>query len=365
MKKILILLFCFFVCFSALAADSVSVNVYAESVIVNGDVASAKIQAESRARWSAIESASNVKTSVSTIVRNQELLDESIKLVVGGAVKSFAVTDEGIDGDIYWMQASAVVEPDKARDSVSDFAKNTTMVVYLPMVMPDGSVEESHPLSENIINELILKGFEVVDMAHYISPGVNEKLSAAVQKNDMMAVRRIVAEFMAGSVLVGKLSIVDKGKDIGYGTVNFTIIDGELSYRLLGDKDGAKLTISSKSFSGKSQGATPEQAAYSLSKNMANRSASVIAGDISAAVTESLGKTVRIALAGNTDINKFNSFRDMVKNISWVLNVREVGVNGLLVEYPEKTLYLATIINKNSGYKIRSFNDNEIIVIPD
>lgn len=339
------------------------VAVYSEAIVKNGDVASAKIQAESRARWSAIEQASNVKTSVSTIVRNQDLLDESVKLTVGGSIKTFNITDEGVDGEIYWMQADAFVEPGEARQSVSEYAKNTTIAVYLPMIMLDGTVEESHPLSEGLISELTMLGFEVVDMAHQAPANISEELATAMQKGDTAKVRELTTDFMAGSVLVGKVVLVDKGKDTGYGTVNFTMIDGELSYRLLSDKNGSKVIILSKSMSSRAQGATPQQAGYSLSKNMSKRNAAVIAGDVASAVTGSAGKTVRIVLVGNTDVNKFNSFRDVVKNISWVLNVREAGVNSLLVEYPEKTLYLATIINRN-GYQIRNFTDDEISVYP-
>lgn len=361
MKKIATALITVFFALSAYAG-TMTVEVLGEAQILNGDIASAKILAETRAKWSAIEHASQVKVSVSTVIHNADVLDESVKSEISGSVKDFKIVDEGKDGDTYWMLAHVVVEKDKAKETVSGMSMNSSIAVYMPMVSGK-TVEDSHPFAEALIEELIGKGFDVVDLSN--EPKIAKQLESAVLKNDMAAVRNIASNHMAGSILVGKVTVIDKGNNVGYGTVSFSIVDGEVNYRVIGTtKSGEKGVINTGSVKGRSQGATLQAAEYALSTNLAKNRAPIVASNVATAIMGENKKSVRVVLVGNNDIRQFNAFRDAVKNISWVLNVREVGINTLILDYPEKTMYLATIINKNAGYRIKEFSENEILVYP-
>ena len=363
MKNLLtIVLLGTFLCLPAVAAP-VTVNSYGEAQIVNNDLASAKIQAQSRARWAAMEEAAQVKVSVASVVHNAELLDESIKSEIGGSVKAFKVLDEGRDGDIYWVQASVTVEPANAAETIAGLAKNTTIAVYFPMFNPDGTLEENHPFSEKLVMDLMEKGFEVVDLS-MAEGDYSKALYEAALKNDMNQVRALASKYMAGYVLTGRVRVVDKGNNVGYAKATFSIVDGEVDYRVIGDKDGKRTVVANGTATGRGQGATLTAAAYALSKNLASRNSAQIASNVSTKLMGDNKKTVRVVLVGNTDIRAFNAFRDEVRNISWVLNVREQGTDTLLVDYPEKTLYLATILNTKGGYVVRSFTDTEVLVYP-
>jgi hypothetical protein len=344
-------------------AANVTVETVGESIIVRDDVASARIQAESRAKWAAMEEAAQVKVSVSSVIHNAELLDESAKTEIKGSVVDFKVLDQGRDGDTYWVQAKVTVDPTKSQNAMGNFAMNTKIAIYMPLMLPDGTAEESHSFSEQLINDLIDRGFEVMDIAMEASPELSKQLATAAQKNDMATVRSLVSQFMAGTILVGKVKVIDKGQNVGYTKVNFKIVDGEVDYRIIGDKNGKKSILATGSMTGRGQGATLEAAAYNLAKSLANKSSSQVASNVAVKVLGANEKTIRVALVGNSSVHKMNEFRDMIKNLSWVLDVKEQGTGALTLSYPEKTLYLATIISSN-GYKVKSFTETEIQVYP-
>jgi hypothetical protein len=359
-KKILFILFIFSL---RLYAADITVKVTAEAQITGGDLSSAKIVAEQRAKWSAMEQAAQVKVKAATVVHNAVILDEIVKSEVSGSIKAFKKLDEGRDEDIYWLQASVTVQPDEAKNILAGMAKNTIIAVYIPMYFPHGNgMAENHGLSEALINELLGKDFEVVDLADISDEKFRKELLNAALKRDMGMVRTLASQYMAGSTLVGKLEVIDKGKDIGYGKINFSIVDGSLDYRLIGEKDGKRALLASGTMLGRSQGANDQQASYSVSENMGERYAPQLAGIAAGKILGDNKRTIRVVLVGNNNINKLREFKEVVQNISWVLDVKETGIDALSLTYPEKAMYLASIININGGYAIRSFTDTEILV---
>jgi hypothetical protein len=362
MKFIIIILFtlCSFIAFGK---DNNTTTVQAEALIVNDDIAAARIQAEARARWAAIEALTPVTMNVSTVIHNAEILDESIKSEITAMVKSFEILDEGVDDGSYWLEAKVTVEPVQVGKFMADLAQNTTIAVYLPAIMPDGTVEEFHPLAQGIVNELINKGFNIVELASVLPQETTASFLNAAETGNIKLMQALATDYMAGSALIGKLSVVNKGSNVGYMRVNFSILDGMLSYRLVGDKQGKRQLLLSDSAVGRGQGATPEAALYALSRSMASKNSAVLAGKVAESVMGATQKSVRVVLLANTDLRAFHEFRDTIKNTSWVLNVREIGMDTLVIDYPEKIFYLAAIIGQN-GYRVRDFTDREVFVYP-
>jgi hypothetical protein len=293
-----------------------------------------------------------VKVSVDTIVRNSELLDESVKAQITGSVVKFEITDEGVDNGVYWLTARATVEPGKASEALQ---RNTAIAVYLPMRTIDGNIVEDNPFSEAVVNQLVEKGFDVVDFSK--DQAISAQLRKAMAADNMAQVRELVSQYAAGSAVIGELTVIDKGKDVGYTKINFTIVDGSLPYRIVSNGK----VVKSGSLAGRGQGANNQQAEVMLASNMAKRESTILASETATKILGANSKTVRIELVSNTDVVKFQKLRDTVKNISWVLSLKEIDGKTMTVDYPEKTMYLATIISQQ-GYKIKSFSDNEILV---
>lgn len=342
------------------------VEAIGEAQIVNNDLGAAKNQAIIRAKWAALEKAAEVKVRVETIVQNAQLVDEAIKSEVSGAVSSYSILDEGKDGETYWIKISAKVSSDNAQKAVSVFAKNTSVSVLLPVVFPDGRVEESSPLSEKLINELNLQNFEVVDIAASGNPYNVHQLDNAMKDNNFMVLRSLAFQHLSGVLLVGKVESIasaKEGKNVGYGiSLPFNIVNGKLTYRLIGDKQGQKVILASGYISGRGQGPSVEDATYNMLENLAYNVNNELISTILEKIKGINSKKIEIVLAGNAEVQKLLNLKNDLQYIAWVLNIQEQGTDKLILDYPEKSIYLANAISQKGLYRIRTLEDRRIIL---
>ncbi len=342
------------------------VEAYGEAEIINNDVSSAKLQAIARAKWDALEKAAKVKVKVESLVQNAVLIDEAIKSEVGAVVKSYKVVDEGRDGDVYWNKILAEIVPDKADKAVNLLSKNTSVAVLIPVVFPDKHVEETSSLSERIIQELINKNLEVVDLgASGNAVSVND-IEIAMKKNDFMTLRSLAAQYLSAMLLIGKVetdATVREGKNVGYGvTMPFNIVTGRLSYRLIGDRNGQKVILASGYVSARGQGTNLNDATYRMMDNLNENVSERLIGVVLEKIKGVNNKPVEIILAGNTDMDKILKLKERLQYIAWVLDIQVKDTDKLLVTYPEKTLYLAAAIKNKQQYEVKSFGDYKIVL---
>ncbi|HAL85488.1 MAG TPA: hypothetical protein DCM31_00480 [Deferribacteraceae bacterium] len=366
MKKLIILLISAFMC-TAVYAQPVKVSAVGEADIMGGDTASARTIAIARAKWAALEEAAGVKVKSDTILQNAVLVDEAIKTEVQGVIKSFNVTGEEKDDSIYRVQISATVEKTKAESAVGIVSKNTTISVMLPVVFPNGKVEESSALSENVINELTSRNMEVVDMAGGNGFGVKE-LEKAMKSNDYLALRNAAFKNLSNTILIGKVettATAQQGADIGYGvSLPFNVVTGRLTYRLITEKYGNRVILASGYIPVRGQGSTIEDATFRMTENLRDSVSATLVGIVMEKMQGANSRMVTVRLMGKTDMDRLMQLKQMLTYTSWVLEVKDQGVDSLVVTYPEKTLYLATSLNGRSGFKVEKFSDYEIIVSP-
>ncbi|TYB32752.1 MAG: hypothetical protein FXF49_09885 [Flexistipes sinusarabici] len=363
MKKFLIILSVLLMPFFLQAKTVTAVG---EAQINNDDIASAKLRAVARAKWAALEEAAGIRVKVETIAQDAVLVDEAIKTEVGGVIKDYKITDEGKDNDIYWVKLSAEVLPEKAKKAFSFLSKNTKIAVMLPVVLPNNEVRETNPLSEKVINDLAAQNLEVVDLASAGSELSVKTLKSAMDSGNFMEIRNIANQFLSGVMLIGKVestATAKSGKDVGYGiTLPFNVVTGRLTYRLIGEKNGQKLVLASGYVSGRGHGPTVEDAAYrmmeNLSTNVSNRLISVVLEKIKG--TNS--KRIEVVLAGNNDLDKLLELKNELSYISWVLSVENKSEDTLVVEYPEKSIYLATAIDDLMKYEIKELDKYKIVL---
>lgn len=366
MKKLFFLFIAVFMC-SAVYAQPVKVSAVGEADITGGDTASARTVAIARAKWTALEEAAGVKVKSDAILQNAVLVDEAIKTEVQGVIKSFNITGEEKDGSIYRVQISAMVEKSKVENAVGIVSKNTTVSVMLPVVFPNGRVEESSALSENVINELTARNMEVVDMASGNGFGVKE-LEKAMKSNDYLALRNAAFKNLSNTILIGKVettATAQQGTDIGYGvSLPFNVVTGRLTYRLVTEKYGNRVILASGYIPVRGQGTTIEDATFRMTENLRDTVANTLVGIVMEKMQGANSRMVTVRLMGRTDIDKLMQLKQMLTYTSWVLEVKDQGVDALAVTYPEKSLYLATSINGRGGFKVEKFSDYEIIVSP-
>ncbi len=333
-------------------------NALGEAVIEHNDIANAKNIAISRAKWAAIEQASSISVKIDTIMNNAQLADEAVKMELSATIKSFEITDEGKDGDTYWVSIKADIVPDKANDTLNNLAKNTSIVVLIPAYTADGKANLNNSFTSSLSKQLQEKGFEVIA----INKDDQKIIETAIANNDLDALSTVFSSNMATSLLFGSLKIIEKSGNIGYGNVNFALVNGELEWQLISKVDGKNVVVNSGTQSARGQGSTPSDASYYTFNTMAKRNAPRVVSEVSQAILGDNAKTIRVALKGNSNMQLFRQFREDVKKVPFVLDIKEQGVDALLVDYPEKTYYLASFLERNFKYKVFKILDDEIIV---
>lgn len=360
MTKILFALF-FILMVGVKVSPAVLVEALGEAEISGEDTATARAMAVSRAKWSALEQASGTKVKIDTIMSNAALADEAVKTSLSGTIKSFKITDEGKDGKVYWVSIKADIAPDGARDAFNAMAKNTSVAVYVRSITADGKSEYDSPLARAVEKELVSKGFDVSGVS--VGGSYDEALvDKALASGDFTALKSLSYKTLSSAFLLGTIKATSLGNDVGYGKIDFSIVSGSFEWKLVGEKDGKLVVLASGSVQGRGQGATSQAAQTNLSVSMGNNHAIKIVSQIAQIILGENAKTVKLSISGNTGAKEFRELRDDVKNIPFVLNVKELNLKDMAVDYPEKTYYLALFLLKNNKYRIVKMDDAEIVV---
>lgn len=360
MIKIISVLF-FIFALGVKISPAVTVEALGEAEIAGNDTATARTMALSRARWSALEQASGVKVKIDTIMSDAALADEAVKTSLSGTIKSFKITDEGKDGNIYWVSVKADVAPDGAKEAFSTMAKNTSIAVYVRSLSEDGKTEYDSPFARAIEKGLTEKGFEVSGIS--VGGSADENLiDKALSSGDFGSLRDLSYKTMSSAFILGTLKAMSLGNDVGYGKIDFSIVSGSFDWKLIGEKDGRLVVLASGSVQGRGQGVNPQTAQNNLSINMAKNEAIKVVSEVSQKILGENAKTVKLSITGDTGVREFRELRDDVKGIPFVLNVKELGLKDLAVDYPEKTYYLASFLQKKNKYRIVKMDEAEIIV---
>lgn len=357
-KAFLLLLF-------VLAAGTVfaiEIETSGEALIINDDKASAKAMALSRAKWAAVETVSPAKIKIDTIINNAELADEAVKTELSATIKSYNIIEETVKDNRYIIKIKANVIPEKVENLIDRLSNDTSICVMIAGSMPESnSLLFDQSFSSAVISKLEEKGFNVnlIDYSNITTVSFNTAFNNTTYKN----INNLIKNAVCRNILLGILSIIDMGNNAGYGTVSFKLVSGELNWKLI-EKQNSKIKIlNSGFFSGRSQGATLNNAVVNIYKSMANNTAVKLVSQVSEKVLGDNYKSIRIVLTGaNTAIDDLSQLKNDLKNIPFVLQVKEQDDSSLIVDYPDKAYYLAVFLEKDNKYKVTKLSDNELII---
>lgn len=357
-KIFLLLLFIF----TAGTVFAIEIETVGEALIVNNDKASAKAMALSRAKWTAVETVSPAKIKIDTIINNAELADEAVKTELSAAIKSYSILEETVKENKYIIKIKAVVIPERGENLIDILSSDTTICVMIAGNMPESnSLLFDQSFSSAVINQLEEKGFNVnlVDYSQITAKNFNAAFNNTTYKN----VDNLIKNAVCRNILLGILSIIDMGNNTGYGTVSFKLVTGELNWKLVEKQNNKIKILNSGFFSGRAQAATLNNAAVNIYKSMANNTAVKLVSQVSEKVLGDNYKSIRIVLTGaNTAIDDLSQLKNDLKNIPFVLQVKEQDGSSLIVDYPDKSYYLAVFLEKDNKYKVTKLSDNELII---
>ena len=361
MIRLNIILLLLFICYVG-TVFAIEIETTGEALIINNDKSSAKAMALSRAKWTAVETVSPAKVKIDTIINNAEIEDEAVKTELSATIKSYNIVEEYVKDNKYIIKIKADVIPEKVENLIDVISSDTSICVMIAGSMPENNkLLFDNAFNMAVIKQLEEKGFNVnlVDYSLITSNNFN----AAFNNTTYKSIDNLIKNEMCRNILLGILSIIDMGNNAGYGTVSFKMVSGELNWKLL-EKENNKIKIlNSGFFSGRSQGATLNNAAVNIYKSMANNTAVKLVSQVSEKVLGDNYKSIRIVLTGaNTLIDDLADLKNDLKNIPFVLQVKEQDDSSLIVDYPDKSYYLAVFLEKDNKYKVTKLSYNELII---
>lgn len=334
-----------------------SVVAEGEAVIKNNDNESARSIALLRAKWSAVESVSPAKVKVESIINNSKIIDEAIKTELTATISSFTIIEEKIVDNKYIIKINANVIENNVDNNGSSLL-DTTLCVIIGGIMPNGSINYNNNFTLEAINLFSEQGIKIAEV-DYNSISKSNYLNA-VKYSKYDGIINITNKYKCKNILLGSLSIIDKGSNTGYGSFNIRIAGGDLSWKLI---DNNKKILKTGFFSGRGQGASLDDAALSVYNSMAKNTAVKVVSQALEVLAGVDKKSIRIVLTGaNTSLDDFHELRDDLKKIPFVLGVEELNQTSLSVNYPDKVLYLGIFLEKDNKYKVTKISDNEIII---
>lgn len=352
-----IVIFILFLMYNGIVFAS-SVTAEGEALIENNDNESARSIALLRAKWSAVESVSPAKVKIESIINNSKIIDEAIKTELTATISSYDIIEEKIVDNKYIVKINANVIENNADNNDSGLPNDDALCVIIGGVMPNGSINYNNNFTLEAINLFKEQGINVAEVNYN---GISRTIFLnAVKHSKYDGIINITNKYKCENILLGSLSILDKGNNTGYGSFNINIAGGDLSWKLI---DNNKKLLKTGFFNGRGQGATLEDAALSVYNTMAKNTAVKVVSQVLEVLSGIDKKSIRVVLTGaNTSLDDFNELRDDLKNIPFVLNVRELNQTSLSVNYPDKALYLGIFLEKDSKYKVTKLSDNEIII---
>ncbi|MDQ6951887.1 MAG: hypothetical protein Q9M26_09515 [Mariprofundales bacterium] len=364
---------------SANASES-CVNADGDAALINGDVASAKMEAIGRAKWAAIEQTVGVQIKASSLVQNFALMDDSIIKKTSGVVHGVRILSEKKDAELYHVRIHACVSPADAEKSVGGLARNTAVgVLIVSRSRQESQVVESRryrssvesvalrldgdPFSAGIKQRLIDQDIQVVDLAGDL--GMNGvKIARQLDRGDLSPVRKAMLGSMANVFILGQIDNVissRKGSDIGYGlSMPMHRVTSQMTYKIFGrDTNGVVRVIHSGSSRGEGMALALEDANQEAMRDLAEKTLDGLVGSV-VAMIKGKARVVDVTIKGVSDVDAHERIKDRLNQIPWVMKIKDMGIGHFKISYPEKTLYLANSLQRIEGLHIKEFSQLSI-----
>lgn len=339
------------------------VNAEGEAVINNDDVPSARLEAIARAKWAAIEQTVGVDVKAGTFVSNFAVVEDVMKTKAGGSVKSFKVLSQNKKNGTLNVLINACVEPNKAKEAVSDLSLNSGIAVFIPARKPrdtgGSSFEETNILSEKLIGKLTEQNFKVIDVAP-ANPNDAMAIESAAKGGNTMVVRSMLYRYLSNVMIVGKIDYTistKKNEDIGYGlAMPFNNVTVRLTYRMLAKntRTGNMEVLTADAVSGKGLANNVEDAAARGMEDLVEQLTPKVLDTAHKFILGST-KRVRIKVNGVADLDTNIEVKGFLKNTVWVTDVQEQQMGEFTVGYPENSLYLANSLKQKANFDLVNF----------
>jgi hypothetical protein len=232
------------------------------------------------------------------------------------------------------------------------------------MIAPNGSIREAHEVTAKLIRQLVKNGYEVVDVADRGFVVTGTQLQSALENNEYSSLRSILYKYRTNVVLLGTFEISQigqKGQRDPMGTLNFDMIAATLNYRIVsGGVDGLRTVLASGHLSEKGSGQSVERAIEDALAEFSKHQLPEVVQDVQRNVRAKT-RLVRVRVDGVESMADDTAVRETLRGIAWVARVETERLGEYVVEYPERTLYLAAGLNSKTGFRVADFSENAVL----
>lgn len=339
---------------------TVSVRAEGFGTIIDGDEAQARSRAEADARVRALEKAVGVHVESQTLVKNELLLDSAVRDKTAGFIQNYRVLSHGkADAGTYRVQIEAWIVPETFKGKLASLLSNASVIVRIPEKICGRDVEG--PVIENeVISALTSEGFRVLDreQAKQIK---DRDVTLMAQKGDREAVARTALRFLSNLIVTGVV-------DVRHGQENFGIYTNRTTGNLrVLEADTANILANTRlpmRVPG-AAGLNCEDAGGKVVDRLAPQMAKFVVEKLSEHLRKNR-RRVAVEVNGLKSGQEFQRLQFLVKEMAWVTEVTPVSyqnqVGRLTLMYPEKTVYLATSLNRRPEYELVSFDYGTILL---
>jgi len=335
-----------------------SVRVEGCGTVIGGDVAQAKDEALIDARVKALQEVSGVYLEADALAQDEGLFDSVVRAKAAGYIKSDRVLSEGARPDgRYCVQVEAWVIPGELRERLQSLVSELAIVVVLPE-RNMGASNTPAAVEGEIVQRLVDAHYRVFDSEHAQSLRKREVADAA-RRGDLDEARRIAQRFLANIIITGPI-------ESSFSQNNGGIISAHArgTVRAIEAETGRIIaTFTQQGVRG-----------FALSDDQAGRKALAEFGKAAAAALlpgldehfKRKDRSIEVRARGLADENALARFKSFLQAVRWVQDVqqrsfaREESV--LTLSYPEKTVYLASRLGREPGYRLVEFDRVRIVV---
>lgn len=327
--------------------------------ILNNDVAQAKGEAEIDARRRAVEQVAGVRVDTETVTRNEVLFDDIVRTRSAGLIRNDRIVEHGktSDGSQYRVLLEAWVTTQAVNERLEELVSDLSMVV-LVAEQNMGRPQTPSVIDNDLVSALVAGGYRVLDPKHLRRVLKRDEL-AALERADTRTARDIRLRFLANLIVY-----VDASTQPSQNTQGIISAHARASARIV-EAETARVVANV---------ALEEVKGFATSVDIAGQRALRAAGKPLAEEIR-LGmdgyfkrkeRAIEVRLRNLPSLDEYRRAKQFLEQQRWVSGVQEGGYAPdtalIRVIYPEKTLYLASRLEREARYRLVEFDRNRILV---
>jgi hypothetical protein len=326
--------------------------------ILSNDVAQARDEAIIDARRKALEQVAGVRVDSETVTRNEVLFDDIVRTKSSGFIKSDNVLEEARTPDgQYRVRLEVWVKTQAAQERIEDMVSELSMIV-LVSEQNLGTTQTPSTIDNALVSALVEGGYRVTDPKHLQRVLRRDEL-AALERGDERATRDVRLRFLANLIVY-----VDASTQASQNNQGIMSAHARASARVV-EAETARVVANV---------ALEEVKGFATSHQIAGQRALRAAGKpLAEQITQGLDgyfkrkeRRIEVRLRDVPSLDEYRRVKGFLSALRFVAGVEEAGYapaeSLIRLTYAEKTLFLASRIEREARYKLIEYDRNRILL---